>query len=254
MSMNNQEECSFSGMELFKDPVVQSDILNGKFEKTYPIAKLEDSGPIEFLIKNATDHFLDLRQSYLSIKFKVTNSDGSNLAADAKAGLGNYPIDLLFQQVDVLLNGNLLSSSANTYVYRAMLEVLLEYDHRAKSSYLTIGLYSKDTASKMDMLTVDDGSDGLKARTKYFKQSKIVEVSGLLHCNLIHSDRLLLNSLPLKIVLHRQRDSFVSIADDASRDCRVCIIDMLNCLMKNTEIFNNPFQLHQLDTQSNAWL
>ena len=41
--------------ELFKHPVVQSDILNGKFEKIYPITKLEDFGPIEFLIQNATD-------------------------------------------------------------------------------------------------------------------------------------------------------------------------------------------------------
>ena len=76
MSMNNEEE----------RPAVQSDILNGKFEKIYPITKLEDSGPIEFLIENATDHFLDLRQSYLNIKFKVVNNNGSNLAANAKAG------------------------------------------------------------------------------------------------------------------------------------------------------------------------
>ena len=74
--MNNEEE----------RPAVQSDILNGKFEKIYPITKLEDSGPIEFLIENATDHFLDLRQSYLNIKFKVVNNNGSNLAANAKAG------------------------------------------------------------------------------------------------------------------------------------------------------------------------
>ena len=84
-------------MELFKRPVVQSDILNAKFEKIYPITKLEDSGPIEFLIQKAADHFLDLRQSYLKIKFKVTNSDGLNLAADVKAGLVNYPIASLFQ-------------------------------------------------------------------------------------------------------------------------------------------------------------
>ena len=74
--MNNEEE----------RPAVQSDILNGKFEKIYPITKLEDSGPIEFLIENATDHFLDLRQSYLNIKFKVVNNNGSNLAANAKVG------------------------------------------------------------------------------------------------------------------------------------------------------------------------
>ena len=138
MCMNNQEECSFSELELFKRTVVQIDTLNGKFEKIYSITKLEDSGPIQFLIQNATDHFLDLRQSYLNIKFKVANSDGSNLAADAKVGLVNYPIVSLFQQVDVLLNGNLISSSINTYAYRAMLEVLIGHDHGAKSSYLTI--------------------------------------------------------------------------------------------------------------------
>ena len=59
--MNNQEECRFSKLELFKRLDVQSDVLNEKFEKIYPITKLGDSGPIEFLIENATDYFLDLR-------------------------------------------------------------------------------------------------------------------------------------------------------------------------------------------------
>ena len=86
MSMNNQEECSFSELELFKRPVVQSNILNGKFAKIFSITKLEDSEPIEFLVENATDHFFHLRQSYLNTKFKVVNSDGSNLAGDTKVG------------------------------------------------------------------------------------------------------------------------------------------------------------------------
>ena len=150
MSMNNQEECSFSELELFKRPVVQSDILNGKFDKIYPITKLEDCGPIKILIENATDHFLHLRQRYLNIKFKVVNSDGSNLAADAKAGLVNYSIASLFQQVSVILNGNPISSSTNTYAYRAMLDVVLRYDHGAKNSYLTMGFYSKDMDSKQE--------------------------------------------------------------------------------------------------------
>ena len=125
MSMNKQEESSFSELELFKHPVVQSDILNGKFEKIYLITKSEDSGPIEFLIENATDRFLNLRQSYLNIKFKMVNSNGSSLVADIKTGLSNCPIASLFQQVDVPLNDKLISSSTNTYAYRAILEVLL---------------------------------------------------------------------------------------------------------------------------------
>ena len=136
MSMNNQEECSFSELELFKCPVVQGDILNCKFENIYPTTKLEDSVPIEFLVQNTTDHFLDLKQSYLNIKFKGVNSDGSNFSADSKAGLVNYPIVSLFQQVDFLLNGNLISSSTNTYAYRAMLKVLLGHDQGSKTHTL----------------------------------------------------------------------------------------------------------------------
>ena len=46
MSMNNQEEYSFSKLRFFKRPTLQSDILNGKLEKIYPITKLQDSKPI----------------------------------------------------------------------------------------------------------------------------------------------------------------------------------------------------------------
>ena len=79
-----------------------------------------------------------------------------------------------------------------------MSEVLLGHDHGAKSSYLTMGLYSKDTALKLDLLTKNEDNDGLKTRTQHIKESKIVEVSGLLHCDLVNSNCLLLNGLPLK--------------------------------------------------------
>ena len=39
-----------------------------------------------------------------------------------------------------------------------MLEVLLGYDQIAKNSYLTMGLYSKETATKMDLVAVDSAS------------------------------------------------------------------------------------------------
>ena len=73
-------------------------------------------------------------------------------------------------------------------------------------------------------------ANGLKARTKYIKERKMLQVSGLLHCDLVTSDRLLLNGLSLKIVFHRRRDSFILMADDASRDCRVRIIEAQLCV------------------------
>ena len=88
-----------------------------------------------------------------------------------------------------------------------------------------MGLYSKDTGTKIYLVEVDGANAGLKVRRQYIKESKLVEVSGMLHCGLVISDCLLLNSLPLKIVQHRQGDSFVWMADDASRDCRVHVIE-----------------------------
>ena len=111
----------------------------------------------------------------------MVNSNSSNLAADAKAGWVSYPIASLFHQVDVLLNGNLISSSENTYACRAMLEDLLGYDQGAKNSYLTMELYRKQTATKIDLMAVDGTNGGLKLRTQYIKESKLVEVSRLLH-------------------------------------------------------------------------
>ena len=81
------------------------------------------------------------------------------------------------------------------------------YDQGAKNSYLTMRLYSKDTATKMDLVAVDGAYGGLKAIIQYNKESKMVEVSGLLHCDFVNSNRLLFNGFPLKIELHQQRDS-----------------------------------------------
>ena len=92
------------------------------------------------------------------------NSDDSNLAANAKLGLVNYLIASLFQQVKILLNGNLISSSPNIYEYRAMSQVLLGYDQGAKISNLNMVLYSKDTEIKMNLVAEDGANSGLKAR------------------------------------------------------------------------------------------
>ena len=89
-----------------------------------------------------------------------------------------------------------------------MFEVLLGYSQGAKNSYLTMGICSKDTATRMDLVTVGCADSGLKERTQYIKERKLVEMSGLLHFDLVNLGPLLSNGLPLEIVLHRQGDSF----------------------------------------------
>ena len=66
-----------------------------------------------------------------------------------------------------------------------------------------MGLYSKDTATKLDLVAVDGANGRIKARTHYIKERKLVEVSGLLHCDLDYSDWAFLNGLPLKYFTDR---------------------------------------------------
>ena len=77
------------------------------------------------------------------------------------------PINLflhsLFSQVDISLNGTLVTTSTNTYPYRAMLETLLSYGEDAKKTQLTSALFYNDLAGKMDSVNFDAGevNDGL---------------------------------------------------------------------------------------------
>ena len=105
-------------------------------------------GPVEFKVSGRGKEFLDLARSYL--KVKVSKTDGSNLDGASKVGFTNYPIASLFNQVDVILGGKLISSPTNTYVHQSILKVLLNYDKEAAGSQLGCGLFCKNTAGQME--------------------------------------------------------------------------------------------------------
>ena len=52
--------------------------------------------------------------------------------------------------MDVALNGKLISDSTLTYLYRAMIETLLNYDREANDTHLQSQFYFKDDAGHMD--------------------------------------------------------------------------------------------------------
>ena len=111
----NHEEYHLPDMDLFTPAFVQGDIDSGKFERVYPLTKLEDNGPIEFLVENATEKSIHLANSYLKGKYKVVHKDKANWADDANTFIENYIIGSIFQQVDFILNNQIISISINTY-------------------------------------------------------------------------------------------------------------------------------------------
>ena len=144
-------ECSLSSLDVFSGQNVQRDVEEGIWEKFSPISTIQN-GVVEFRI-DGTKNFIDLQNTYIFVKARIVNADGSNVAADKEVAVVNYISGSLWKTVTVKLNGDPLISCSD-YNYRAYLEALLNYSSSAKKSWLQSGLYYKDSHSKFDQLTL----------------------------------------------------------------------------------------------------
>ena len=212
-SKQDHIQCSNSDTDLFTPAFVQSDIETGRREDTYPITKLKDIGLIEFANDNASDNFLDLNNSFLKVKCKYSKANGQNIAEADKVSVTNYPLSSLFSQADILLVRKVISSSTNTYPYRAYIETLLNYSKEAKNTKLGMGLFYKDAAGHFDELHPASDNTGFNKRHKFGKLSKPMFLQGRMHSDIFNQGKLLLNELSLEVTFQRQKNNFALLSN-----------------------------------------
>ena len=135
---HESQECSKSELDLFTIPDTQTSITKGQWIEYHPLSNITDSGPMEFVISEAGEEYLDLAKTQLFVKAKITKANGTDLTENKEVGPVNLFLHSLFSQVDVSLNERLIFSSTNTYPYRAMIETLLNYGEDAKASQLSM--------------------------------------------------------------------------------------------------------------------
>jgi len=158
-------------------PPTQTSIGSGNWIEYHPLTAVADGSPIEFEIGGSSDDYIDF---------------GNNNGTDSGAAANTAPVNLflhsLFFQVGIQLNGTLITSSTNTYPYRAILETLLSYGENAKKTQLTSALYYEDAAVQTDTaaLTAGDGvvpNKGLVKRSQHTNRSRVVDMMGRLHAS-----------------------------------------------------------------------
>jgi hypothetical protein len=206
-------ECASTEIDLFSVPPTQTSVESGKYVEYRPVSTLQNGSPIEFDITSSGDDYIDFANSYLHLKVKITRANGNNLADDDAVGPVNNFLHSLFSQVDVFLNGILVTSSSNTYPYRAYIENLLSYGPAAKRSQLTACLFYKDAAGKMDKANplaenADERNSGLVRRAAFTAQSRELDLMGRIHADIFFQSRYMLNEVNVKIKLTRSRDVF----------------------------------------------
>jgi len=107
---------------LFAVPPTQTNMEHGSWVEYHPLISGSDGSPIEFDVSGTGDDYVDFGNTILHVKAKVTRANGTDLPADTVVGPVNLFLHSLFSQVDISLNGTLITSSTNTYPYRAMIK------------------------------------------------------------------------------------------------------------------------------------
>jgi len=190
-------------------PIMQQNFLLNEFNRQFaPIASLAEGAPIEFLVKGADQLYLDLNDSFLHLRVKMTKANGTNMDA-ATGTIINLPIHSMFREVDVEMNGKSVSEPNNLYPYRAYLETLLIYSKETQESRLLSEGWVRDTAGQMGAVAADGDNNGLKSRAAMFAQSKVVEMVGRPHVDVFQQDRLIPPGIDLHIKLVPAANNFV---------------------------------------------
>ena len=189
-------EAMLSEFDYFTPMVIQSAVVGEYDDVISPVNAINPTAStglntLEFNIPGAPDLYRDLNNSYLMVKLKITQADGTDLAADAKVAPVNLALHSLFNNASVTLCGKEISEKDTLYPYRAYLETLLTYNPNVLNTRMASEGWRKDDAAQMESLHLVTGSgktanSGFAARVKLAGGSPAVVLLGRPHVDLFH--------------------------------------------------------------------
>jgi len=168
------------------------------------------------------EDYMNMSNVMLYVRAKVTTNAGADIDADWTAAPMNLLLHIMFTQVDVSLNGTLISSSRNAYPYRSMLETLLSYGEDAKKSQLFSELFYKDDAVRIDETIIAEAGGhlpnfGLQRRREFVARSREFDMIRRIHGDIFFQERYMLNELGMRIKLVRSKGTFCLIGAVGSK-------------------------------------
>ena len=175
--------------------------------------------PMEFIIPGLDD-FVDLGRSYFSMELSLKKSDNANLdAAEALWPVNNLAHSII-KQIDLHLNGTLISPQSDTYHYKAYLETLLNYDREDGKTVLgpqgwfnQVDFPPQWTAANVDYGTPNAAYRNLPPNHKGALAAMVAEVGKYAggvthslvftpHLEVFHTGKLLLPGIEIKMKFH----------------------------------------------------
>ncbi len=239
-------ECVKSELDLFSVPPTQTSIESGGWVEYNPISSITDATPIEFVIGGSGQDYVDLANTQLFVRAKITRAGGEAIAPAHHVGPVNLLLHSLFSEVELKINDTLVTSTNNTYPYRAYIETTLSYGPAAKKSQLTASLFYKDDAGHMENANPHDVAllnKGFKKRHSFFENSSVVDMIGGLHTDLFFQDKYLPSDVGLRLRLVRNKDAFCLMSNTEAAAYKIQIIEC-KLLIRKVKLSPSVFLAH----------
>ena len=203
-----EEACTKSELEIFRPVDLQIALSDGRWQSYQPINSLTNAEILEFVIPGTSNETLDLEKCSLYLKFKIKNLDGSEIAVDDTVMPVNNFFGSLFKNIEVNLNGQLITRPTRDLPYKDYLWRVSSWDMPGGANgnlqNRLIGFY-KDTPGKADVKA--DNAAG-KKRASWISESKSIELRGRPCIDLFDTDRHLLMNSDMQIKFYLNDPSF----------------------------------------------
>lgn len=193
-------------LDLGSIPLSDISILQSEYQIYFPESSIKDSNtPVQFVIPSSSSQYLDLASSFLYCRLQILKSNGdATTSTDEITGSHNF-FACLWDSIEVIMNGTLISKSPNLYPYRMHLLDLLTHGTGYKSTKLTSQLYYPDTKPNIFTGTTNEG---FVKRMDITKQSAMFEMIANLSEAIFSQTRYLVPGVDLRITLRRSDPQF----------------------------------------------
>ena len=127
------EPCILSNLNLFSGPFRQYSIEKCWQESVRKVAPLFASvNTIDFIVE-PSPIFLVPSEFELKLQIKITNSNNTDLGANAVIGFVQNPLDSVFKDFDLRIGQSSITSTYNTHPYVCFLNKLFGYQWAARN-------------------------------------------------------------------------------------------------------------------------
>ena len=198
--------CSKSETTYFQPTLIQVGQTEGRWSKINPVNKIGEQ--IEFSIPGTTNEAIDMNNTSLYIRGKLTKADGTDLADGADVAPVNNFLHSMIGDVEVHVNGCLINKKSSTYAYSAMLYKLTQVDVTQNNmGWMSLEGFYPPASGDPTLAT----NNVFKASQKHVAKSKEFELVGTPHVDLFYGAQALPPGCDLRLIFTMDKPEFFLI-------------------------------------------